>query len=36
MKQVRVNHTMMLYIHNNIMLDLNSVANEFIQGSKHQ
>ena len=30
-KQARVNHTMMLHIHNN-----NSVANEFVQERKHQ
>ena len=38
MKQARLNHTMVLHIYTEILdnLELNSIANEFVQGSDHR
>ena len=38
MKQARLNHTMVLHIYTEMLdnLDLNSIVNEFVQGSEHR
>ena len=38
MNQARLNHTMVLHIYTEILdnIELNSVANEFVQGSEHR
>ena len=37
MKQVRLNHTMVLHIYKSMLdaLDLNNLVNEFVEESKH-